>query len=40
MMVARTKMVMIEAERRGCMEGYLGELLDRTFVDMLDGITE
>lgn len=40
MMVARTKMVVIEVERKGCMEGYLGELLNRTFVDMLKGMTE
>lgn len=41
MMVARTNMVVVrEVRRRGNSKGYLGGLLNRTSVDVLDGMTK
>ena len=40
MTVARTKMVVIRGRERGNVKGYLGGLLNRAFIVVLDGMTE
>ena len=40
MTVARTKMVVIRGRERGNIKGYLGGLLNRAFIEVLDGMTE